>query len=180
MVTKLRTFALLGCCIAAVACDNDDDNKRSLATTDKTFVQDAARSNLTEIEFGALAATKGNTEMVREFGQHMVDEHTTAQNELRDLANDYGNVDWPDGLDAQHQQIREQLMETSGYSFDSLYMNSQVMDHQMTLEIFNREISGGTEQQVKTYAQKYQPHIQMHHEKADSVFSVLLANPTSD
>ncbi|HEY0741919.1 MAG TPA: DUF4142 domain-containing protein, partial [Chryseosolibacter sp.] len=113
MVTKLRTFALLGCCMAAVACDNDEDNKRSLATTDKTFVQDAARSNLTEIEFGALAATKGNTEMVREFGQHMVDEHTTAQNELRDLANDYGNVDWPDGLDAQHQQIREQLMETS-------------------------------------------------------------------
>ncbi len=182
MITRLKTLALaVGCFATTLACDDEDsDNKRALASTDRTFVQGAAVSNIAEIDFGALAATRGNSEMVREYGQHMVAEHTTAHNELRALADDYNNADLPGELDAQHKQVRERLLNLTGYSFDSLYISSQIVDHEMTLDIFQTELSGGVEQPIKTYAQKYQPHIQMHLEKADSIMNVLLADPQSD
>jgi putative membrane protein len=183
MRTKSKTLAFVfGCFAIAAACDEDDnkDNKRTLSSTDKSFVENVALGNMTEIELGTIAATKGNTEMVREFGQHMVSEHTTAQNDLKSLSNDYNNVDLPEQLDAQHQQIRQQLMALSGYSFDSLYMNSQIMDHENTLSIFEQERTQGTEQSVKDYANKYYPHIQTHYDQADSIMGVLLANPESN
>lgn len=161
-----------------IGCDDDDDNdnnKRELADADERFVERAALSNLTEIDFGTLAASKGNSQMVRDFGQHMVDEHTLAQNELKALANNYDDIDWPGEPDPQHKQIKEQLVNLTGESFDSLYMVSQVADHEMTLSIFQSEIDGGKEQSVKDYANKYHPHIQEHLEKADSILTVLQA-----
>jgi putative membrane protein len=179
MITRLKTLAVVvGCLATAMACDEDDnESKRSLASTDKTFVEGAALSNMTEIEFGTLAATRGNSEMVRDYGEQMVSEHTMAQNSLRILGNAYENVDFPESLDAQHQQIRQQLMDMSGYSFDSMYISSQINDHQMTLDMFESELASGVEEPVRNYAAKYRPNIEMHLEKADSIMTVLLANP---
>jgi putative membrane protein len=77
-------------------------------------------------------------------------------------------------MDDAHKMIHDDLMNRSGYSFDSLYMSSQVSDHQMAKTLFESEASGGTEQQLKNYAAKYVPHITEHLEKADSIKSVMI------
>jgi putative membrane protein len=177
MEMKRWIFGVLIGSLVAMSCDNDDDNKQSLAQTDKTFVEGAALSNMTEVDFGNLALTKGSSEMVRDFAEHMIMEHTQAQTELRTLANNYGNVNWPNEMDAQHKQIKQQLEAMSGHQFDSMYMASQVNDHQMTLNMFQTEISSGTVQSVKSYATKYLPNIQMHFQRADSIKSALDAMP---
>ena len=58
----------------------------------------------------------------------------------------------------------------------SMYMTSQVNDHQATLGIFETEINSGTNQKVKAYAQKYRPHIEHHLEEADSIRTVVMTN----
>jgi putative membrane protein len=180
MKTRLWIYAaMFAATILWSACDDDEDG-RSLNDADETFVEKAALSNMTEIEFGQMAATNGNDQMVRDFGQHMVNAHTTAQNELRNIANDYNDIDWPEELDQQHQQMRQQLMNMTGYSFDSLYMKSQVMDHEATRTVFETEVNGGTEQSVKSYASKYLPHIEEHLQKADSIQNVLLTTGQGD
>jgi putative membrane protein len=161
-------------CIAS--CDDDDNtDNRMLETADKQFVEKTALSNLTEVDFGNVASTRGESEMVRNFGQHMISEHTTAQQELRTLADEYDDVDWPEQPDAAHQQLKQQLMTMSGRAFDSAYMASQVADHQMTLDIFENEISNGKDSDVRAYANKYMPHIQHHLERADSILNVLIS-----
>lgn len=176
-------MVMLASLVTWSACDDDDKNNDEepvLPATDDNFVEKAALANMTEVNFGQLAAEKGTDPMVREYGEHMVNEHTTAQDELEEIADDYRNIDWPDGLDPQHQQIREQLEDLTGYSFDSLYIVSQVMDHQMAVDLFETEVSDGEEQRVKSYASKYLPHIQHHLEKADSIRNVLLTTTTDD
>jgi putative membrane protein len=88
-----------------VACDDDDDNpltKPNLNETDETFVETAATSNMAEIEFGELAATKASDSLVRVFAQMMVDEHRTAQDELEDLDDDYAGIEWPNDINEAH------------------------------------------------------------------------------
>jgi putative membrane protein len=162
-----------------VGCDEDDDNslnKPDLNETDETFVEVAARSNMAEIEFGELAASKASDSLVKSFAQQMVSEHTAAQNELKDLADDFGGIEWPNDLDQGHDSVMAELNNASGYTFDTLYMKSQVMAHQNAVNIFATAKSNSTDTRVKAYATKYHPHIEMHLEKADSIQTVVRTN----
>ena len=159
------------------ACDDDDDNGRELADTDETFVENVAMGNMIEVRFGTLAASKGVHADVREFGQMMVEEHNTAQLELKAIADDYEDIDWPVDMDDAHEQIYQQLMNLEGYKFDSLYTASQVMDHEHTLSLFETEVNTGKEQRVKDYATKFKPHIEMHLAEATTLHAMIMAQP---
>ena len=166
------SFALT---MLVAACDKDDDNDNSnqTNTTDQTFMTNVAIGNMAELQLGQLAATKGTNAMVRTYGQLMTAEHTQAQTDLQATANTAG-YRLPDSVDAAHQAIRNMLMSMpAGRSWDTAYINSQVRDHQNTLNIFQMEVSSGQHTQAKNYANTYLPHIQMHLSKADSISRVL-------
>jgi putative membrane protein len=171
----IYAFALLGC---IAACDDDDDkneDQNELQDADERFVEKAALSNMTEVDFGNLVATNGGSDLVNSYGEQMVTEHNTAQQELKSSLGDADeDVDWPSQLDAKHQQIKQQLMTLSGHAFDSAYMHSQVMDHQVALTLFDNAIDSAKNEQVKSYFNKYRPHIEEHLERADSILTVLL------
>ena len=164
-----------------VACDEDDDNpldKPNLNDTDETFVEVAARSNMAEIEFGELATTKGSDSLVRVYAQHMVDEHNAAQEELEDLADDYGGIEWPNDLDEGHDEIMDQLQNAEGYSFDTLYMRTQIRMHEAAISQFETATTNATDMRVKAYANKYLPGLEEHLERADSIETVIVTNNT--
>ena len=159
--------------VIASACDDDDDDSASmLQQTDRDFVLNASEGNLAEIQLGTLAASKASTPAVQDFGEMMASEHQTALDELESIA-DLKNATMTTELNAEHQQVREKLTGMSGFPFDTAYMNSQVKDHEKTIALFQTEIANGKDQEVKDYARKYLPHIQIHHHKADSIRKTL-------
>jgi putative membrane protein len=173
MWKKLAGVALMATVMVAGACDDDDDgDNRDLSQQDKNFITMASYGNRAEVELGALAASKGNSDAVRMYGNMMVDEHEDALDDLEDIADDF-DADFPTGLDAEHQEKKEMLMALSGYSFDTAYMHSQVVDHEKTEALFETEVASGKEQRLKDYANNLLPHIRMHLHKADSILTVL-------
>jgi putative membrane protein len=166
---KIFLFGSIAAMSLLSACEKDDNNdNNNVSNQDQTFMMQASMSNSAEIAAGTLAAQKGQSAGVKQFGQMMVMEHTQAQNDLKTLGT---TVNWmvKDTIDAAHVQKMAYLNSLSGYSFDTAYIHSQVMDHQTTLNLFNTEISNGNNSNVKDYATKYQPHIQMHLNMADSI-----------
>jgi putative membrane protein len=166
--------ALAAFCFAACDDDDNENERMDLEETDDMFVEKTALSNLTEVQFGTLAANEGTDSLVRAYGQMMQTEHTTAQQELQTLANDFNNVEWPEDMDAAHEQLYQQLSTMEGHAFDSMYIATQVNDHTMTLQVFETEISDGENQRVTSYANKYRPHIEHHLELADSIKAVVI------
>src|SRR3954468_19500 len=57
-----------------------------LSAADTNFLNAASIAGKTEIEFGKLAASKASRPSVRQFGQHMVDEHTRMDQQLSQIA----------------------------------------------------------------------------------------------
>ena len=53
---------------------------------DKKFLQDAAIGGLMEVESGKLATQKGSSDGVKKFGQQMVDDHSKANDQLKEIA----------------------------------------------------------------------------------------------
>ncbi|HEX8548404.1 MAG TPA: DUF4142 domain-containing protein, partial [Cytophagaceae bacterium] len=142
--------------------DDDDNNNTQPANTnvDRDFMVNVALSNLAEIELGQVAATRGALDTVKAYGRAMVAEHTLAQNELKTLAANK-QVTLPTTLDTMHVALKQRLQNLSGRQFDSVYVNSQIMDHTKTKAIFETEINAGKDADVKSYANKNLPHINM-------------------
>lgn len=170
----MKKWILTGtvCAFAAMACDKDDNNTNTLNDTDRNFVTMAAVSNNAEIAAAQLALTKGTSDMVKEYAQEMIDEHTLAQQDLKTRGSAAG-LSVADTVDAGHQLEAARLSSLSGNSFDTAYIGGQLRDHGKTLDIFNTEINGGRHQAIRDYATQYQPHIQMHYNKADSIQQAL-------
>jgi predicted outer membrane protein len=159
-----------------VACDDDDDDNvldPELNDSDEEFVEWAAQSNLAEIEMGKIAVSRGISPLVRDFGQQMVDDHTTAQNELRDIDNDFRDIDWPEGLNSQNENLRSQLENASEETFDSLYMRTKINMHQTAITRYQTASSTASETRVKDYAARHLPTLEEHHERADSIFMAI-------
>jgi putative membrane protein len=152
------------------ACDDDDND--GIQEVDRTFVMNASEANQAEIELGQLASTKSATPEVAAFGQMMVTEHQTALDELDSIA-DAKDVTMNTQLNAKHQELKQRLSTLVGYSFDTAYMRSQVMDHETTATLFQNEINSGRDQDVKNYASKYLPHVQMHLNEAEEILGTL-------
>jgi putative membrane protein len=128
---------------------------------DKKFVKDAALGGLTEVELGKLAAQKASRDDVKQFGQKMVDDHTKANDQLKEMASKDG-VTVPDALDAKHQARVEKLSKLSGPEFDKAYVKDQLKDHETDVKQFQTEAQNGTDPNIKNFASSTLPTLQEH------------------
>ncbi len=133
----------------------------ALSSADKTFLTMANQSNLAEIKTSQLALKKASQQGIKDFAQKMVDDHTKAEDELKQLASTKG-VTLPDDPGAKNKAAYNKLTKLSGSSFVTNYTQIQKSGHDMTIAFFQKEINNGQDADVKAYAQKYLPAIQEH------------------
>jgi putative membrane protein len=161
----IRLFGLLLLGLALIgftACEDDEENPRApVSDQDREFAIQATYSNLAEIAMGQLALTETEDELVRQFAQMMVTEHTQVQDQLRYLAESY-ELEIPDTLNIEQQALHEELEQLEGYTFDSAYISSQVTAHQQAQQIFQKQIDQGENPEVVKLASSTLPHINAH------------------
>src|SRR6185369_10192194 len=98
-----------------------------LSPADKTFVQKAAIGGLAEVEMGKLAQQKAASDQVKQFGTRMVDDHSKANDALKQVASSKG-IALPSDLDAKQKSKMAKLEKLSGAQFDRAYMDDMVAD----------------------------------------------------
>ena len=137
------------------------------APSTSDFVQTAAMSDMYEIQAGKLAAEKGQSDAVKQFGQQMVDAHTKTTEELTGIVKTKNiKVDLPAKLDAKHQKLIDDLNSASAESFDKAYARQQVDAHQEAVDLFKKYAGKGDDPDVKQFAEKTLPTIQHHLDEA--------------
>ncbi|HEX8188389.1 MAG TPA: DUF4142 domain-containing protein [Pyrinomonadaceae bacterium] len=129
--------------------------------SDQKFVMFAAMGGMAEVEMGRLAAQKGASEDVRQFGQRMVDDHTKANEELMRIVSPKGMTP-PAMLDAKHQAAMQKMSALSGEKFDREYAKMMVGDHKKTVGEFQKEAGRGADPDLKAFAAAQLPALQEH------------------
>lgn len=133
-----------------------------VSEADSTFAMAAANSDMTEIQSSQIALQKARRPAVRQFAQMMIDEHTRSTQRLMTIAQGK-NIVLPTALDAQHQQMVDQLNPVpAGPRFDREYLRMQVMSHQQTLATMQQYAANGTDPELKQFASDMVPVVQNH------------------
>jgi len=134
---------------------------KTVSAADKKFATGAAQGGLAEVELGQLAAQKGQSDKVKQFGQRMVDDHTSANKELKSVAQK-NNITLPTSINAKDQALKDKLSGLSGAEFDRAYMTSMVKDHQKDISEFQKEANSGSNADLKGFAARTLPTLQEH------------------
>ncbi len=128
---------------------------------DRLFVQKAAEGGMAEIQFGQLAAQKGGSDEVKQFGQRMVSDHTMLNEGMKPVAEQLG-AKAPTKLNKKDQAEYDKLNALSGADFDKEYLSSMVKDHKQDLQEFQMEGSMTQNPNLKAALDKSIPVIQQH------------------
>ncbi len=147
---------------------NVDTDNSGLSPNDREFLNQAAYSSLSEIEGGKFASSRATNDDIRIFGRNMQQDHKGAYDELTSLAKTM-DVQIPTEPDPEHKSTQQHLETLTDAAFDAAYMDNQLIDHQKIIDLYESEARNGSDQRLKSYAQKYVMLFRMHQEKAKSL-----------
>jgi putative membrane protein len=171
----LAVFSIGMVTAAAAQSSNDKTSSASsgtssakLAPADRQFVRKAAEGGLAEVELGKLASEKAESPDVKQFGQRMVDDHTKANDQLKQVASEKG-VTVPDKLSAKDAATKARLEKLSGKAFDRAYMRDMVTDHTKDVSEFRMESKNAKDPDVKNFASQTLPTLKDHLKEAKSI-----------
>lgn len=154
---RIAFIALIG--LLAVAPAFAADKKTEFGDT--KFLKDAAEAGMAEVQLGQLATQKASNPGVKTFGQHMVDDHTKAGDQLKQLATQKG-VELPQDPSMLQKHDIDKISKLSGAEFDKAFMDQMVKDHKKVVAEFQHVSKGAKDADVKSWAAKTLPTLEAH------------------
>lgn len=147
------------------------NTKTSAAGTtmsDETFMKKAAAGGLAEVELGQLAEQKASSDQVKQFGKRMVDDHSKANDQLKQIA-EQEHVKLPTQPSAKAKAVKAQLEKLSGSEFDQAYMSDMVKDHRRDVSEFEKESKNANDPALKSFTEQTLPTLREHLSQAQQI-----------
>jgi putative membrane protein len=141
-----------------------------LTSSSRGFVESAAMGDMYEVEASKIAAMRARSDDVKKFAQAMIDAHTATTDELRSaLARSGVNMSLPVVFDSRHQGLLDDLKGAKAEDFDGRYIAQQENAHQEALILMRGYAKDGDNPQVKSFADRTVPKVQMHLDMIKSI-----------
>jgi putative membrane protein len=136
--------------------------KDQLARSDRKFIQKAAESGLFEVQVAKLAQSKATDPAVKDFASMLVDQHTNANNELTQLANNK-HVELPAAPGFMKRHSVNSLAKRSGADFDKQFVSEVgIKDHQKDIKEFEKASKDVKDPDLKAFIDKTLPTLREH------------------
>jgi putative membrane protein len=152
---------------------------QSTAKADKSFIDNVARDGQGEVAIAQLAEQKGSSPAVKQLAQRLVADHTKANQQLQQIAEQEG-VTPPKGMSQEQSDTRAKLEKLNGAAFDRAFLQGQVQDHQKDVQYFQREANTLQDPKLKSFAQQTLPVLQQHLQMAQQAESQLSSSGSSN
>jgi putative membrane protein len=141
--------------------------------TDANIVAILDAANMSDSTWGAIAATKGTSKDVREFGKTMMRDHHALRKAGQDLAKKLGVTPQPPADDNSQQTLQstsDMLNGTAkGKDFDKAYIDHEVDYHKQVLETATKAMAAAQNSELKNLIQKAAPNLQAHLNAAEAI-----------
>lgn len=196
MLHRLRLTGLAVAALAVVACSKKENyGTDTTAASSTTFTDTSAmaagapatagnwtdenifalldEANVADSAAGAIAATKGTSSAVRDFGKQMMRDHHTLRARGEALAKKLKITPAPpsdDPIMPDAQKEMDTLNSTAkGKDFDRAYIDGEVDGHKKVLELLTKAAQQTQNTQLKNLIQKAAPTVLSHLDKTEAI-----------
>jgi putative membrane protein len=139
-----------------------NNSKDKLARADRKFIENAAKGGLFEVQVAKLAESKATDPAVKDFAKMLADQHTNANNELTQLANNKG-VELPAAPGFMQRHSVNSLAKRSGADFDKQFVSEVgIKDHQKDIKEFEKASKDVKDPDLKAWVDKTLPTLREH------------------
>jgi len=200
MGSRFKTTALAIAAIAVTACAKKDNGVVDTTAASSTTITDTSataasstnagsswsdanilalldEANVADSSEGAIAATKGTSAAVRNFGKQMVSDHHKLRVQGEALAKKLSltpTAPADDNIPSDAQKEMDNLNATAkGKDFDKAYVDGQVDDHKKVLDLAVKAMAQAQSTELKNLIQKATPVVKSHLDKAESIQKTL-------
>ena len=140
---------------------------------DATIVAIFDAANTADIETGELAAQRGSSKAVRDFGAQLVNDHRAVRQMGRDLAKKLGVTPTPPADDAgakAHAAAMASLRATSGTEFDLAFLRHEVEFHAAVMDAVQKTLLPAIQNaELKALVEKVGPAFHAHMLRAEAL-----------
>ena len=134
------------------------------------FVDNAAQSDMYEIQASKLAEARASTPAIKTFAKQMIKDHTKTTAELKGIVGKGGiDAKLPVKLDNRRQGLIDNLKGETGAAFEARYADQQKASHREALTLLKGYADHGDNADLKGFAAKNAPTVQMHLDMADKL-----------
>jgi putative membrane protein len=163
----MRKTSLVWALVAAGALAGDEGNK---GKREAAFIEDAAGVSRAEVRLGQLALAQSTEPSVRQLAQAMVDDHTKANDELKDLCGTRRlPVPVTEAIPLAAQKKYEDLLKLPAAKFDRLYLSGLVDSHKKAIKLFERGFQNAEDADLKKWTGKNLAVLKEHLEHAQAL-----------
>lgn len=139
---------------------NDLNGTAAAGTIDQQFVTDSIKGDTAEIAIGELAAAKGTSQAVKDFGTMLATDHGAHKQKLIDLANAAGVAVPTEPAEAGKANL-DKLQGLSGADFDKQFATMMVDSHHKGIAK-NEAQAKSSDAQTAKLAQETLPTLRKH------------------
>jgi putative membrane protein len=154
--------------------------ERTKGLDDATIVAIFDAANTADIETGELAAKRGSTKEVRDFGAMLARDHKMVRSQGRDLAAKLGVTPTPPADDPgakAHAAAMKKLGSLKGTAFDHAFLQHEVAFHKSVIDAVTTTLLPAIKNaEVKDLVVKVAPAFQAHMIAADNLDKKLAKN----
>jgi putative membrane protein len=145
-----------------------------VTTTTKGFAEEAAISDMYEVEAGKIAEQRSQNASIKDFAEKMVTAHTGTTEKLKSaLASTHPDIVPPAHVDDRRQAMLDELRGAKDVDFDGRYMAQQIDAHKAALILMQGYAKDGDTPSIKKLASKTAPVVQTHSNMAEKIQGTL-------
>ncbi|MBC7694986.1 MAG: DUF4142 domain-containing protein [Burkholderiales bacterium] len=137
--------------------------KAQLSERDRKFVKCTAEEGLYEVKLGELARKTGLSIDVKALATHMVEDHSKANSELKELADKKG-IAFPTSMNSKAMKHYDKLAKKQGKDFDKAYTMCLMMTLKKSICMFKKEVKKGSDTDIKAWAANTLKTLEQHKE----------------
>ena len=169
LVGLLVTLSFVGLAVAQSSRTTLDDRAPKPPVVQVTAEESEAISRLhaanqKEIGAGALAAERGQTGEVRNFGRHLVDDHTAADRKLKDLAQKKSVK-----LSDSESSVLSTLRATPDSEFDRVFVATMIKEHDAAIELVREAQEECKDPEIRAFLKTTLPMLLKHRDMAERI-----------
>ncbi len=136
-------------------------NAMSVSDDVAKFAVKAADGGMMEVTLGKLAEQKSANTKIKDFGSMMVKDHTSANDNLKEIATQK-NISLPSSITQDDQKHIDDLSKENEKDFDKDYVDMMVKDHKDDIDLFEDAAKNSSDSAFKNFAAKTLPTLYKH------------------